>query len=97
MRTKKQKAGKARAKAAKPTSDDDIRSLVCPKCGEPDQVAELDLIPGTALVRGVKADGSLEWSGETEVDWDGQRPASNPAKFVCRACNEKFTGKALGL
>ena len=44
MKTKKQKAGKARAKAAKPTSDDDIRSLTCPKCGEPDQIAELDLI-----------------------------------------------------
>ena len=97
MKTKKQKAGKARAKAAKPASNDEIRSLVCPKCGEPDQVAELDLIPGTVLILGVRKDGSIEWAGETEVDWDGQRPASNPTKFVCRACNAKFAGKALGL
>ena len=97
MKAKKQQAGKARAKADKPASDDEIRSLVCPKCGEPDQVAELDLIPGTVLILGVRKDGSIEWAGETEVDWDGQRPASNPAEFVCRACNEKFTGKVIGL
>ena len=97
MKAKKQQAGKARAKADKPASDDEIRSLVCPKCGEPDQVAELDLIPGTVLILGVRKDGSIEWAGETEVDWDGQRPASHPAEFVCRACNDKLTGKAIGL
>lgn len=97
MKVKKRKAGKAPAKAAKPGNEDELRSLVCPKCGEADQMAELDLIPGTALILGVKKDGSIEWAGETEVDWDGQRPASNPREFVCLACNEKFEGKAIGL
>ena len=97
MKVKKHKADKARVKAAKPADEDELRSLVCPKCGEEDQVAELDLIPGTALILGVKKDGSIEWAGETEVDWDGQRPASNPREFVCLACNEKFEGKAIGL
>ena len=75
----------------------EVRSLVCPKCGAVDRIAEIDIIPGYALVGGVKKDGSLEWTGETDVDWDGQRPANNPREFVCLACNEKFGGEAIGL
>lgn len=97
MRTRRQKAGTAPEKTAKPAGDDEIRSLVCPKCGVADRIAEIDLIPGYALILGVKKDGSIEWGGETEVDWDGQRPASNPREFVCLACNEKFGGEAIGL
>ena len=96
MKTKRHKVGPAPAKAAKPASDD-VRSLVCPKCGAPDRIAEIDLIPGYALILGARKDGSIEWGGETEVDWDGQRPASNPREFVCLACNEKFGGEAIGL
>ena len=74
-----------------------VRPLVCPKCGTSDRMAQIDLIPGYALIGGVKEDGSLEWAGQTEVDWDMQRPASNPREFVCLACNEKFGGEALGI
>jgi hypothetical protein len=97
MKTKRQKSGTAPEKAAKPAGDDDLRSLVCPKCGVADRIAEIDLIPGYARILGATRDGSIEWAGETEVDWDGQRPASNPREFVCLACNEKFGGEAIGL
>jgi len=97
MKTKRQKAGKTPKKVAQPAGDDDIRSLVCPKCRVANRIAEIDLIPGYALILGAKKDGSIEWGGETEVDWDGQRPASNPREFVCLACNEKFGGEAIGL
>ncbi len=97
MKTKKGKAGSAPRRTDALASDDDIRSLVCPKCGVPDRIAEIDLIPGYALILGAKKDGSIEWGGETEVDWDGQRPAGNPREFVCLACNEKFGGEAIGL
>ena len=59
--------------------------------------AQIDLIPGYALIGGVRENGSLEWAEQTEVDWDMQRPASNPREFVCLACNEKFGGEALGI
>lgn len=97
MKTKKRKAGKSPTKGIKPEDNDALRSLVCPMCGASDQIAEIDLIPGYALILGAKKDGSIEWGGETEVDWDGQRPASNPREFVCLACNEKFAGEAIGL
>ena len=97
MNIKKRKADVSPTKTANEASGDDIRSLVCPKCGVPDRIAEIDLIPGYAMILGAKADGSLEWGGETEVDWDGQRPANNPREFVCLACNEKFGGEAIGL
>ena len=97
MKTKDQKTDPSSAKTAKKARGDNVRSLVCPKCGVPDRIAELDLIPGYAAILGVKADGALEWAGETEIDWNGQQPASHPPEFVCRACNEKFAGAALGL
>ena len=97
MTTKRRKAGRSPAKATKPEDNAPLRSLVCPKCGEPDCIAQCDLIPGYAKILGVKKDGAIEWGGETEVDWDGQRPASNPREFVCLACNEKFGGEAIGL
>jgi len=68
--------------------DDEAKPLVCPECGS-QRMAQIDLIPGYAHIQGVKPDGTIEWAGETEVDWDNQRPASNPPEFVCLACNEK--------
>ncbi|MCG2661304.1 MAG: hypothetical protein L6437_13790 [Kiritimatiellae bacterium] len=97
MKTKKQKVDTLPAKTADKARCDDIRSLVCPKCGVLDRIAAIDIIPGYAKILGAKADGSLEWAGETEVDWDMQRPASNPREFVCLACNEKFGGVAIGI
>jgi hypothetical protein len=93
MKAKRDRKQSTRAKKSK----DAVRSLVCPKCKTPDRIAQVDIIPGYARINGVKEDGTLEWAGETEVDWDGQRPASNPREFVCLACNEKFAGEAIGL
>jgi len=94
MNTKKKKADPS---PTRPASSDNVRSLACPKCGVPDRMAEIDLIPGYAQISGVRKDGTLEWAGQTEVDWDMQRPASNPPEFVCLACNEKFGGAVLGI
>jgi DNA-directed RNA polymerase subunit RPC12/RpoP len=71
-----------------------FRLLVCPDCGNR-AIAQMDLIPGLAEIAGVYEDGTIEWVGETDVDWNGQRPASNPAEYVCLACNEKFSFKQL--
>ena len=60
----------------------------CPFCGSGD----------LEVIEGPQVDGRDCWQEvETEVDWDGQRPASNPREFVCLACNEKFGGEAIGL
>ena len=93
----KRKDNASPAKKVQKTGRTTVRPLVCPKCGTSDRMAQIDLIPGYALICGVKEDGSLEWAGQTEVDWDMQRPASNPREFVCLACNEKFGGAALGI
>lgn len=97
MGTKRKRIGQAVKQKTKPADGNDLRHLVCPKCGVSDCMAQIDLIPGYALIVGVKVDGSIEWAGETEVDWDGQRPASNPREFVCMACNEKCGDEALGI
>lgn len=93
----KRKANASPAKKVQKAGGDTVRPLVCPKCGTSDCMAQIDLIPGYARINGVREDGSLEWAGETKVDWDGQRPASNPREFICLACNEKFGGAALGI
>ena len=93
----KRKGNASPAKKIQKADGDTVRPLVCPKCGTSDRMAQIDLIPGYARISGVRKDGSLEWAGETEVDWDMQRPASNPREFVCLACNEKFGGAALGI
>ena len=74
-----------------------VRSLVCPRCGAPDWIAEIDIIPGYALILGVRDDGSIEWNGQTEVDWNEQGPASNPREFICLACDETLRDDDLGL
>jgi len=74
-----------------------VRSLACPRCGAPDWIAEIDVIPGYALILGIKEDGEIEWNGQTEVDWNEQRPASNPREFICLACDETLRDEDLGL
>lgn len=93
----KRKADASPAKKAQKAGGNTVRPLVCPKCGTSDCMAQIDLIPGYARISGVRKDGALEWAGQTKVDWDMQRPASNPREFVCLACNEKFGGEALGI
>lgn len=61
--------------------------VACPRCGGHDFVED-DLIPGEAQIQGVFADGSIEWVGYTEIDWNGQRPAGK-LKFRCTHCGKR--------
>ena len=66
----------------------------CPHCGSTEAFSELDLVPGRALFTPVLlADGTvdLQFHGDTEMDWDDQRPASDPPEFLCHACDSTFT------
>lgn len=74
-----------------------FRPLRCPGCGVEGRIAQLDLIPGHAKIYGVYADGTIEWDGETNVDWDNQHPASDPPTYVCLACGDEFAREQLGI
>lgn len=66
----------------------------CPQCGSTGDFAQRDIIPGLALfLPVVRPDGTIErqWTGDTQVDWDGQRPASHPPEIVCLTCDHIFT------
>ena len=75
----------------------ELQRLECPNCAANGSMAQIDVIPGYAKICGVYADGTIEWAGETEIDWDNQRPACNPSEYVCLDCGEKFTQKQLGV
>lgn len=61
----------------------------CPKCNEPAHGIE-EIIPGVALFGEPVSQGEtiqVEYFGETEVDWDGQRSvidANGCITLVCR-------------
>lgn len=70
---------------------------VCPFCGNDNGFVEYDLIPGEARfgrARVTVRDGRTviepEWSGETDVDWDGQRPDPDRPGYRCLACGRDF-------
>ena len=96
MKTEKKRADDSSATQTTQVSTA-VRSLVCPRCGAPDWIAEIDVIPGYALILGIREDGEIEWNGQTEVDWNEQQPASNPREFICLACDETLRDEDLGL
>ena len=61
-------------------------ALACPKCGESGRIDE---ITGFAHISRVFEDGEIEWAGQTDVDWNSQRPekdaGGNPI-YICLAC-----------
>jgi len=61
--------------------------VICPACGG-DNVAQEDVIPGYARLKSVRLDGQIEWSGDTDVQWDDQRPASDPPAYLCMSCGK---------
>lgn len=64
----------------------------CPDCGDPPR-GTVDLIPGVALFGG-EEDGEYDYSGTTDVCWDGQYTVTLPddppesLRLVCRAGHE---------
>lgn len=61
----------------------------CPRCGSPFE-GQLDVIPGVALMTQFE-DGSYEWTGTTDVHWDGQmpeRPDGNERKVILVCSND---------
>lgn len=60
----------------------------CPWCAGR-RIAEVDRIPGYARVAAVDEDGTIDWDGETLVDWNGQEPAHYPPVFTCLDCHHQ--------
>ena len=69
----------------------------CPACDGDGRLAQIDLIPGYAVIAGLYEDGTIEWDGYTEVDWNMQRPEDNPPEYICMNCSSVFTAKELGV
>lgn len=63
---------------------------VCPQCNNAGDVYQLDVIAANTPVQGVDADGDIVFVGETDVDWDSQRPAHDPwPRWRCNACGHE--------
>ena len=60
----------------------------CPQCAGR-RIAEIDRIPGCARVASVAEDGTIDWDGETLIDWNGQEPAHEPPLFTCLDCHHE--------
>ena len=74
-----------------------FRPLACPACDGDGRLAQIDLIPGYAVIAGLYGDGTIEWDGYTEVDWNMQRPEDDPLQYICLSCSSVFTAKELGV
>lgn len=74
-----------------------MKTLKCPRCGEAGNISEIDVVPGYARIQGLDDSGRIVWEGETEIDWDQQRPKHRPAKFICEDCGAVLSAKRLGI
>ena len=61
----------------------------CPTC-DSSGIVEEDVVFAYAGINGVHGDGTIEWSGESEVDWNTQRPAHDPPHYNCEACGTRL-------
>jgi predicted molibdopterin-dependent oxidoreductase YjgC len=68
---------------------------VCPYCGAADTLAEIDRVAVLVPMETVTADGQIEFTGESEVDWECQYPRDNPPEFQCRACGRECSSEAV--
>ncbi len=64
--------------------------IQCPRCGGHD-IAEIDILIGRAKVNGITDDGSLDWEGHTDIDWNSQLPKHIPPRFECGDCSKVWT------
>jgi hypothetical protein len=64
------------------------QQLHCPQCGKSAQGTQ-ETIPGIALFGEPSRQGQLvevDYGGETEIDWNGQRTVKNAAHQVALVC-----------
>ena len=67
----------------------------CPKCNAIDSMAQIDVITGYAMFWDISPDGEIAWSGDTQVDWNSQRPKHKNPRYICTDCSEEFTLKQM--
>lgn len=60
-------------------------TINCPNCGEFAR-GTVETLSGAALLSDPKPDGSVEYSGETEIWWDEQRTVRDRAGRVQLVC-----------
>lgn len=49
-----------------------LTTIACPKC-ESDRVGSVEQLQGIAYVDGICEEGSLNYTGQTEIDWNNQK------------------------
>ena len=78
--------------AGLPVSPDDV----CRACGSA-EVGTAESVPGVALGR--IEGGRVEWSGQTEIDWNGSETVvtDKGVEVVCAACGERWIHPSLAL
>ena len=65
-----------------------IKLAVCPICGG--SLGEIDVLIGLAIASHIDEAGKVEWAGDTEIEWDSQKPKHNPPRFECTGCGRVF-------
>lgn len=55
--------------------------FICPECNEP-AAGTLEVVHGRAEFTEPEEDGSVEYTGETSIFWDEQRPVEREGKTV---------------
>lgn len=59
----------------------------CPTCHQP-AIGSVERISGIAVFTAIEPDGSVEYEGETRVDWDGQETRRGPNQLPLLTCGE---------
>ncbi len=69
-------------------------SDACPACGSP-EVGTIESVPGVALGR--ISGGRLEWTGQTEIDWNGSETLVTEVgvALACASCGERWVHPSL--
>lgn len=64
------------------------KEIKCPACGS--TLGELDFVPGIALIQGICEDGSIDFGGQTDIDWEGQKCAGRIPLYICTGCGKVY-------
>ena len=71
-----------------------VASDACPACGS-SEVGTVESVPGVALSR--ISEGRLEWTGQTEIDWNGSETLATDdgPVLACASCGERWVHPSL--